>query len=98
MREEVPPIFVMATGCLPQLQADWVVIQPEVVRADPTRGWEPVDRFGLYLGRDENVSIDLGSDCSTSLCRVIGRGSEAVEVLNLADEPLYLVSRQMQTE
>lgn len=40
--EPHPPCFLMRADCCPQLRAAYVVIQPDVVREDPTRGWVPL--------------------------------------------------------
>lgn len=51
----------------PQLGAEYVLCQPEVVARDPRRGWLPLGgrhRDQLYLGRDDSPELVLGPSVS----------------------------------
>lgn len=63
-REERRLLLVHGDEC-PQLDADYILIQPEAVSADPRRGWLPLG--GLYpsarsLGAEDTPELELGED------------------------------------
>jgi hypothetical protein len=68
---ETSPCFLVHGSECPQLGAEYVLIQPDVIAKDPRKGWEPiggtpVDRFGTaYIGRgEETPQLRLGPDVS----------------------------------
>lgn len=59
---EAPPLELLDGEDVPQLGADLLVVQPEVIRADARRGWLPIG--GVYsdavcIGRTESPSLNL---------------------------------------
>lgn len=90
-----PDFFVVRADCLTQLEAEWLVIQPDVFRADPTKGWEPVGGEGynrqVFVGSEELSTIKVRPEAPATLCSVSGRGEAGFEIWNLSDGPLELV-------
>lgn len=65
----------------PQLNADYILIQPDVIAKDPRRGWVPIGgqhvlrpeeqaREAVYVGREETPQLRLGPDVSRSHCEI----------------------------
>ena len=92
--EEVPRIFILrADECLPQLEVNWIVLQPDLVRRDFTKGWEPVDeRVGLFIGSEELTQIELRDSDPATLCIISNQGESAVSVQNFSSGPIELVA------
>lgn len=56
------PCYLARATCLPQLGAEYVLLQPEVVARDPRQGWLPLGGLhsvSLCLGRGESPGLDL---------------------------------------
>lgn len=91
----VPDFFVVRASCLTQLEAEWLVIQPDVFRADPTKGWEPVGGTGhnrqVFIGSEELSTIKVRPEDPATLCSVSGLGEAGFEIWNFSDGPLELV-------
>lgn len=92
MPEGVPRIFVVRADCVPQLEADWVILQPDVFREDPTQGWHPV-RGQSFLGYGEDPRMRFRPEDPETLCEVNVDDEGALRVQNFSDEPLRLVMR-----
>lgn len=94
----VPDFFVVRADCLTQLEAEWLVIQPEVFRADPTKGWEPVGGMGynrqVFIGSEELATIQVRPEDPATICAISGRGDEAFEVVNMSEASLELVQHR----
>lgn len=94
-RPEVPDFFVVSVAdCLPQLEAHWLVIQPETFRANPTQGWEPIGgRFdGLtFIGREELTTIKVDARDDATVCSVQCTDEHSVEIQNFAEQPIEVV-------
>lgn len=97
VHEDVPRIFVVRADCLPQLEADWMVVQPDVVQADPMWGWERVGEIGLYIGNESLCRIKLRPEDPETLCRVSGADADSVKIENCSDEFLRLVAHHRRT-
>jgi hypothetical protein len=90
--EGVPRIFLVPADCVPQLGADWVVVQPDVFRKDARRGWEPV-RDQSFLGRAETTRIQFGPHGPEVLCELRVDDEGGLRILNLSDDPVRLIAR-----
>ena len=89
---DVPRIFILGTDCLPQLEAPWMVLQPDVFRLDPTKGWEPIDEASsLFLGSEELTQITFREEDPSTLCKIKSLGQEAFEVQNFSNDPIELI-------
>lgn len=67
----------------PQLGADYIVLQPEVVSKDPSRGWLPVG--GLFpktvvLGREASPAMEFGADVSREHCSIWADRGVRIEI------------------
>lgn len=65
--------FLIDASVCPQLRAEYIIAQPDVVRRDPARGWIPIG--GYYekivdLGREASPQLRLGPDVSREHCYV----------------------------
>jgi hypothetical protein len=66
---ETSPCFLVHGSECPQLGAEFILVQPDVIAKDPRKGWEPigglrVDRIA-YIGRgEESPQLRLGPDVS----------------------------------
>lgn len=90
----VPDIFIVRADCLPQLGAEWLVLQPDSFRADPTKGWEPIGgRFDdlMFVGSGELTAIKFRPDDPETICAVTSLGGEALEVQKFEPDRLELV-------
>lgn len=70
---ETPTCLIVSASQVPQLGAEFVIVQPEVVSEDLTRGWIPLGgRHGqeLRLGRQDSPALRLGPDVSRNHCMV----------------------------
>lgn len=98
---EVPQIVIVRADCVPQLDVDWVVIQPEVLGVHPAWGWAPVPRDTLlFLGSGEGLPprIKMRPSDPESLCSISSLGPEAVTVKNISQTPLRLVAQRRLTD
>lgn len=94
---EVPQIVIVRADCVPQLDVDWVVIQPELLRVHPAWGWAPVPNdHPLFLGSGEGLPprIKMRPSDPESLCAISSLGPEAVTVENISQTPLRLVAQR----
>ena len=91
----VPDFFVVRADCLTQLEAEWLVIQPDVFRVDPTKGWEPLGGVGynrqVFIGSEELATIQVNPEGPAKLCAIRGRGERGFELMNMSEAPLDLV-------
>jgi hypothetical protein len=85
----------MRAECVPQLGVDWLIVQPDVLHNDPTRGWEPVPAppESVFIGSEEATRIKLRQEDAATLCTGRGAGPDAVEVESFADDPFRLFAR-----
>jgi len=100
-RPEVSSIYVVHVADeLLQLSAHWLVIQPELFRADPARGWEPVgDAYmPVFIGSEEQTTIKVHPQDEATICEIAsvqdGRG---VRFTNFAQEPIEIVRYKHRT-
>lgn len=59
---DAQPCYLKRADCLPQLGAEYVLFQPEVVKRDPRQGWLPIGGIHsvtICLGRGESPSLEL---------------------------------------
>lgn len=75
--ETSPCLLVRGSEC-PQLRADYILFQPDVVARDPRKGWVPIgglharrspveERMDtIYIGRQKTPQLRLGPDVSRS--------------------------------
>jgi hypothetical protein len=70
--ETSPCLLVPGSEC-PQLGAEYVLIQPDVIAKDPRKGWVPLGGIHAvtptaldtaYVGREESPQLRLGPDVS----------------------------------
>lgn len=96
----VPDFFVVRADCLTQLEAEWLVIQPDVFRANPMKGWEPIGGSGynrqVFIGSEELSTINVRSEGPATLCSVSGLGEAGFEIWNLSDGPIDLIATPRQ--
>ena len=85
--DAVAPIYVVACpDFLPQLEADWLIVQPDVIRKNPFKGWEPVPRLVTFLGSDELTVIQFKpTDDPDTLCAITTEGERGFEVQSFTD-------------
>lgn len=85
--ERTPPIYLIPGKRCPQLGADYLVVQPSVVRENPSRGWLPVGgRFGsdVQLGRDWSPELELGQDVDYMAAAVVCKTDGTIEIASHA--------------
>jgi hypothetical protein len=92
MPEDVPRIFVVSTRCLDQLNEWWTILQPDVLRKDIRRGWQPVDNFGPFLGTAGGRQFDFGDHDLEAFCQVKSLGEDGFCIINRSDVPLELIA------
>lgn len=94
-RPEVSNIYVVRVAeDLIQLDAHWLVLQPELFRADPTKGWDPVggSYLDVYIGSEERGIIEVHPQDEAAICVVASaRNGEAVEISNISETPVEIV-------
>lgn len=93
-RPEVPDIFVVRAGCLRQVEAEWLVIQPEVFRADPTKGWEPIGgqfHGQHFLGSEELSEVRMHPDDPPTVCAIQSIDEHSIRITNMGGAPLEVV-------
>jgi hypothetical protein len=91
--EGTPRIVVINAGKITQLEAEWLVLQPELVRRDPSKGWEALGgRFEhmQFFGSEELTTIQFQGCEEATVCSLASLGPEAFEVKGFSDEPLEL--------
>lgn len=62
---ESSPVYLVHGAVCPQLGAEFIVVQPDVVREDPAKGWDRLPNWAgidLSLGRDSTPWLRLGPD------------------------------------
>lgn len=92
--EGTPRIVVINATRIMQLEAHWLVLQPELVRNNPAKGWEAVgDRFddSHFIGSEELSAIQLEGTEASTVCMIASRGKETFEIENFSEKPLELV-------
>lgn len=70
---ETPPCRLIRGLGIPQLDAEWILVQPDVVRRDPARGWLPLGgRFlgSAVVGRAYTPMFEFGADVSREQLRI----------------------------
>ena len=91
--EDVPRIFVVSTRCLDQVREWWMILQPDVLRNDLRRGWQPVDEaFGPFLGCDEGRAFDFRDHDIPQICKVRSLGETGFTITNWTEGPLELIA------
>ena len=90
--EGVSRIFVLPADCVPELQAEWVILQPEVFRKAPTQGWHPV-RDQVALGSAEMTRIQFRREDPETLCALNIDGDGTLTIANFSDDPLRVIAR-----
>jgi hypothetical protein len=93
--EGTPQIVVISARQVMQLEADWLVLQPELVRKNPGKGWQAVGgRFDelQFLGSEELTAIQFREDEDTTICRLRSFGPDAIEIVNLSEKSLELLA------
>lgn len=90
--EGVPRIFVIPADCVPQLDAPWVIVQPETFRKGPTQGWHPV-REQCFLGSAEVPRIPFRREDPETLCGLKVDAEGTLTIQNMSDKPLRLIAR-----
>lgn len=70
---DTSPCYLVRGEVCPQLAADYIVVQPDVMRQDPTKGWVPIgDTYpgDVCLGRRLTPQLRLGPDVSRDHCYI----------------------------
>jgi hypothetical protein len=81
-------LFLIHGRECPQLGADYVLLQPEVVVEDPSRGWLPlggVHSGGRGLGTEDTPELELGSDIDPDHAHIGLMLSEGVAISDGSD-------------
>lgn len=75
---DTSPCYLVHGSECPQLNADYILVQPDVLAVDSRRGWVPfggIHCFAAYLGRTDSPELKLGADVSREHCDLgINRG------------------------
>jgi hypothetical protein len=94
-RPEVSSIYVVhVADDLLQLNAHWLVIQPELFRSDPTRGWEPVgDAYmPVFLGSEEQTTIKVHPRDEETICEIASvEDGRSVQLTNFTKKPIEFI-------
>lgn len=94
-RPEVSSIYVVhVADDLLQLSAHWLVIQPELFRADPARGWEPVgDAYpAVFVGSEEQSTIKVHPQDEATICEIASMNDgRAVQFMNFSQGPIEVI-------
>lgn len=91
---ETSTCFLVQGRECPQLKADYILIQPDVIAKDPRKGWVPIGGMHarrpkeealetVYIGRDETPQLRLGPDVSRTHASVDFRRKPGIELLTL---------------
>jgi hypothetical protein len=99
--ETSPCILIHGEEC-PQLGADYILIQPDVIAKDPQKGWVPLGGVHArspqtpdtaYIGRRESPQLRLGPDVSRHHAEVVYGPSpyNFLEVRTFQDEGPHYV-------
>jgi hypothetical protein len=86
-------LFLISAGCVDELGATFVLIQPEVFARDPRRGWVPIGgHYGsvVFVGREESYALDYVAGMDESHCLVAVR-DDAIEVTNWSDSGMVRI-------
>lgn len=94
-REGTPQIVVISATQIAQLEAEWLVLQPDLVRQNPSQGWEALgDRFenAQFLGSEEQTALRFQEKEEATVCMIRSLGPDAFEIESFSEQPLELVA------
>lgn len=81
--EESPTVHLVHGRVAPQLRAEYILIQPDVIEKDPRRGWLPlggVHYREVDVGRESSPQFDFDDDVAGAHCTIKGLGSNRLSI------------------